>query len=198
VLLVGGAVRDLLLGNQTPKDWDLLTSAHLSEVRQTHSLHTLGHTMHPAPHKHTYVQTVLLPHVVSPTLTQMHVQVKHLLPKPRIFGRTVPICQLDVDGVRIEISSMHTRPLIRVAVTAAAAAAGDAAAAGVPPDASQILQAGPKAAVAAAAAAAAAAGGQVGACWLDGRIVWSACYAAASSSALCRALCKPVTPCSRL
>lgn len=95
-------------------------------------------------------------------MSHTHIQVKHLLPKPRIFGRTVPICQLDVDGVRIEISSMHTRAPIRVA----AAAAGDAAVTGVPPDASQILQAGPKAAVVAAAAAAAAAGGQVGRCWL--------------------------------
>lgn len=32
VLLVGGAVRDLLLGSP-PKDYDLLTSAHLAEVR---------------------------------------------------------------------------------------------------------------------------------------------------------------------
>lgn len=32
MLLVGGAVRDLLLG-AAPKDWDLLTSAHLTEVR---------------------------------------------------------------------------------------------------------------------------------------------------------------------
>lgn len=31
MLLVGGAVRDLLLGH-TPKDYDLLTSAHLQQV----------------------------------------------------------------------------------------------------------------------------------------------------------------------
>jgi hypothetical protein len=31
-MLVGGAVRDLLLGCK-PKDYDLLTSAHIAEVR---------------------------------------------------------------------------------------------------------------------------------------------------------------------
>lgn len=165
MLLVGGAVRDLLLGNQTPKDWDLLTSAHLTEVRQTQPLHTLQSIQYNATCT-THAPVFNLP-CCCMSHTRKHIQVKHLLPKPRIFGRTVPICQLDVDGVRIEISSMHTRPPIRVSMKApAAAAAGDTAVAGVPPDASQILQAGPKAAVAAAAAAAAAAGGQVGRCWL--------------------------------
>jgi hypothetical protein len=86
-------------------------------------------------------------------------QVKRLMHKPRVFGRTVPICQLDVDGVRMEISSIHTRPPVRLGTPAGSA--GELASAGVPPDAAQILQAGPQAAVAAAAAAAAAAGGQV-------------------------------------
>lgn len=31
-MLVGGAVRDLLIGRR-PKDYDLLTSAHIAEVR---------------------------------------------------------------------------------------------------------------------------------------------------------------------
>jgi hypothetical protein len=91
-------------------------------------------------------------------------QVKQLLPHPRIIGRTFPICQLDVDGVQIEISSMHTRTPFKMSSTpaaAAAAGAGGISSGAVPPDAAQILQAGPKAAAVAAAAAAAMAAGQV-------------------------------------
>jgi hypothetical protein len=87
-------------------------------------------------------------------------QMKQLLPQPRIIGRTFPICQLDVDGVQIEISSMHTRTPFRLNSTTAAAGGGSSGGA-VPPDAAQILQAGPKAAAVAAAAAAAVAAGQV-------------------------------------
>jgi tRNA nucleotidyltransferase/poly(A) polymerase len=35
VLLVGGAVRDLLLQRGEPKDYDILTSAQLKQVRPT-------------------------------------------------------------------------------------------------------------------------------------------------------------------
>jgi tRNA nucleotidyltransferase/poly(A) polymerase len=35
VLLVGGAVRDLLLQRGEPKDYDILTSAQLKQVRST-------------------------------------------------------------------------------------------------------------------------------------------------------------------
>jgi len=81
-------------------------------------------------------------------------QVKQLVPKSSLFGRNFPICQLLVQGVRIEVSSMHTRP------HSSSSARGPAGRSGtVPPDAAQILQAGPKAA--AAAAAAAAGGAQV-------------------------------------
>lgn len=87
-------------------------------------------------------------------------QLKQLVPRARIIGRTFPICQLDLDGVRIEISSMHTRTPFRL--SSSTAASGSAAGA-VPPDAAQVLQVGPKAAVVAAAAKAAVAAGQVGA-----------------------------------
>jgi hypothetical protein len=84
-------------------------------------------------------------------------QVKQLLPRPRVFGRTFPICQLNVNGVRMEISSMHTLPPVRLQ------AAGSAGArAIVPPDAAQVLLRGPKEALVAAVAAAKAAGAQVG------------------------------------
>lgn len=81
-------------------------------------------------------------------------QVKQLVPKSSVFGRNFPICQLLVQGVRVEVSSMHTRPHSSSSTRGHATGSG-----GVPPDAAQILQAGPKAA--AAAAAAAAGGAQV-------------------------------------
>lgn len=93
-------------------------------------------------------------------------QVKQLLPRPRVLGRHFPICQLDVEGVRIEVSSMHTLPPIRLQAAGAAATrtAGSGSGSGravVPPDAAQMLDKGPKEAVAAAVAAAKAAGAQV-------------------------------------
>lgn len=94
-------------------------------------------------------------------------QVKQLLPRPRVFGRHFPICQLHVEGVRIEVSSMHTLPPVRLQAAGAAGAAGAGAGgrAVVPPDAAQMLDKGPKEAVAAAMAAAKAAGAQVRRCW---------------------------------
>jgi hypothetical protein len=65
-------------------------------------------------------------------------QVKALFRNPRIIGRNFPICQLEVSGLKLEISSMHTRPPRAwqqpAASNAAAAAAGGGAAAGVPAD----------------------------------------------------------------
>jgi hypothetical protein len=58
-------------------------------------------------------------------------QVKALFRNPRIIGRNFPICQLEVSGLKLEISSMHTRPP-RTWQQAAASTA--AAAAGVPAD----------------------------------------------------------------
>ncbi|KAF6258639.1 hypothetical protein COO60DRAFT_1094036 [Scenedesmus sp. NREL 46B-D3] len=86
VLLVGGAVRDLLLQRGEPKDFDILTSAQLK-------------------------------------------QVKALFRSPRIIGRNFPICQLEASGLKLEISSMHTRPprAWQPSPTAAAAAGGPAA-----------------------------------------------------------------------
>lgn len=81
---------------------------------------------------------------------------KQLLPRPRVFGRTFPICQLNVNDVRMEISSMHTLPPVRL--LAAGSVGGRAI---VPPDAAQVLLRGPKEAVVAAVAAAKAAGAQV-------------------------------------
>ncbi|WIA18376.1 hypothetical protein OEZ85_009838 [Tetradesmus obliquus] len=88
VLLVGGAVRDLLLQRGEPKDYDILTSAQLK-------------------------------------------QVKALFRNARIIGQNFPICQLELPGLKLELSSMHTRPP-RAWQPAAAAAAGGSA--GVPAD----------------------------------------------------------------
>eukprot|EP00879_Flechtneria_rotunda_P025390 GHRR01026977.1.p1 GENE.GHRR01026977.1~~GHRR01026977.1.p1 ORF type:complete len:505 (+),score=176.79 GHRR01026977.1:222-1736(+) len=64
VFLVGGAVRDMLL-HLEPKDYDLLTSAHLK-------------------------------------------QVKALYPASHLIGRNFPICVVNSQGARVEVSSMHT------------------------------------------------------------------------------------------
>lgn len=198
VMLVGGAVRDLLLGCK-PKDYDLLTSAHIAEVRSgilwqpdnvlfvepsamralapsgyrlshapTHGASRLAciHTQHCiAVHvgvdvTHT-IRTKLLHVACLLLLFLLFSQVKQLLPRPRVFGRTFPICQLNVNGVRMEISSMHTLPPVRLQ---AAGSVGCRAI--VPPDAAQVLLRGPKEAVLAAVAAAKAAGAQVSS-WLS-------------------------------
>jgi hypothetical protein len=64
------------------------------------------------------------------------VQVKALFRNPRIIGRNFPICQLELSGVKLEISSMHTRPprAWQPAAAAAAAAGSGAGSAGVPAD----------------------------------------------------------------
>ncbi|WIA38656.1 hypothetical protein OEZ86_001963 [Tetradesmus obliquus] len=88
VLLVGGAVRDLLLQRGEPKDYDILTSAQLK-------------------------------------------QVKALFRNARIIGQNFPICQLELPGLKLELSSMHTRP---PRAWQPAAAAGGGGSAGVPAD----------------------------------------------------------------
>lgn len=70
-----------------------------------------------------------------------------------MFGRTFPICQLQSDGVCIDISSMHTRTPHRIMGASTGSSSSNTTAV-VPPDAAQILQAGgPRAAAAAAVAA---------------------------------------------
>jgi hypothetical protein len=73
--------------------------------------------------------SLLLPHASICTGFAC-LQVKALFRNPRIIGRNFPICQLELSGIKLEISSMHTRPPRSWQQAAATAAGGSGAAAG--------------------------------------------------------------------